>query len=156
MALSSSVLLVTWQADSLVSLLGATGQTRRLAIVGPIVGQNAGARRYDRVREAQVRALQFVALAVLAAWLPWLPWVRNTLGILPFVWAGSVLGGAAGVLVGQALGGLLFGLLFGVLGTWLCHRLLAGYASGKLDGEGHRLPALERARPDAPFGSPRG
>jgi len=176
--------------------------------VGPIVGQNAGAERYDRVREALVRSLQFVALAVLAAWAflllarpwivsgfgldaqgativfwfivlaaplfffngalfvangafnnlrrplwaTWLNWGRNTIGVLPFVWAGSTLGGAAGVLVGQALGGLVFG----VLATWLSYRLVAGYASGRLDATGHRLPALERARPDAPFSSPRG
>jgi len=176
--------------------------------VGPIVGQNAGAERYDRVRETLVRALRFVALAVLLAWVflllarplivtgfgldaqgasivfwfvvlaaplfffngalfvangafnnlrrplwaTWLNWGRNTLGVLPFVWAGSALGGAAGVLVGQALGGLVFG----VLGTWLSYRLVAGYARGELDTDGHRLPALERARPDAPFSSPRG
>ena len=176
--------------------------------VGPIVGQNMGAQRYERVRETLGRALQFVALAVLAAWAflllvrpfivsgfgldeegativfwfaalvaplfffngalfvangvfnnlrrplwaTWLNWGRNTLGVLPFVWAGSMLGGAAGVLVGQALGGLVFG----VLGVWLSYRLIDGYACGRLDAEGHRLPPLERARPDAPFSSPRG
>ena len=176
--------------------------------VGPIVGQNAGAGRYDRVRETLVRAMQFVALAVLVSWAllllargliveqfglgpegarlvwwfavavaplalfngalfvsnaafnnlhrplraTWLNWGRHTLGVAPFVWAGAVLGGAPGVLVGQALGGLLFG----VLGLWLAARLVEGYASGRLDAEGHRLPPLMRARPDAPFTSPRG
>ena len=36
--------------------------------IGPIIGQNAGAGRYERVRETLVRAMQFVALAVLAPW----------------------------------------------------------------------------------------
>ena len=176
--------------------------------VGPIVGQNAGAGRYDRVREALVRALQFVALATLVAWLllalarplvvegfglgaegarlvgwfalavaplwlfngalfvanaafnnlhrplwaTWLNWARNTLGVAPFVWAGASLAGAPGVLVGQALGGVVFG----TLGLWLAFRLVADHAGGRIDGEGHRLPPLMRARPDAPFASPRG
>lgn len=176
--------------------------------VGPIIGQNVGAGRFERVRETLVRALQFVALAVLAAWAvlllargaivdgfgldaegaaivfwfavlaaplfffngalfvangafnnlkrplwaTWLNWGRNTIGVLPFVLAGSALGGSAGVLVGQALGGLLFG----VLGVWLSFRLVAQYAAGTIDPEGHRLPPLMRARPDAPFSSPRG
>ena len=176
--------------------------------VGPIVGQNAGAERHDRVREALVRALQFVALAVLVSWTllalarpliveafglgedgarlvgwfalavaplwlfngalfvsnaafnnlrrplwaTWLNWGRNTLGVAPFVWIGAQVAGAPGVLVGQALGGLLFALL----GLRLAFSLVDGYASGRLDREGHRLPPLMRARPEAPFASPRG
>jgi len=176
--------------------------------VGPIIGQNAGAERYERVRETLLRAMQFVALAVLVSWAlllaarsliveqfglgpegarllwwfavavaplslfngalfvsnaafnnlhrplwaTWLNWGRHTLGVAPFVWVGAVVGGAPGVLVGQALGGFVFGLL----GLWLAARLIDGYAGGRLDREGHRSPPLMRARPDAPFTSPRG
>ena len=176
--------------------------------IGPIIGQNAGAGRYDRVRETLVRAMQFVALAVLVSWAllllarpliveqfglggegarllvwfalaiaplslfngalfvsnaafnnlhrplwaTWLNWARHTLGVAPFVWLGAIVGGAPGVLVGQALGGLVFGLV----GLWLAWRLVERYAEGRLDEKGHRLPPLMRARPDAPFTSPRG
>jgi putative MATE family efflux protein len=42
-------------------------------------------------------------------------WGRNTLGMIPLVWLGSVLFGAPGVLIGQAAAGVLFGLLAWVL-----------------------------------------
>ncbi len=38
-------------------------------------------------------------------------WGRNTLGIVPFAWAGSALLGADGVLIGQGIGGIPFGIL---------------------------------------------
>ncbi|WP_164116369.1 MATE family efflux transporter [Sphingorhabdus sp. Alg239-R122] len=44
-------------------------------------------------------------------WATWLNWGRNTIGVLPFAWAGSHYYGAEGVLVGPAIGGVLFGLL---------------------------------------------
>ncbi|MFV0477150.1 MAG: MATE family efflux transporter [Parahaliea sp.] len=37
--------------------------------VGPIIGQNAGAGRYDRVRETLINALKFNAFYVLVVWL---------------------------------------------------------------------------------------
>jgi len=47
-----------------------------------------------------------------------LNWGRATLGTVPFVQAGAVLGGAAGVLAGSMLGGVIFG----VLAVWLAYR----------------------------------
>ncbi|MDX2309606.1 MAG: MATE family efflux transporter [Hyphomicrobium sp.] len=49
-----------------------------------------------------------------------LNWARATIGTVPFVEAGSRLGGAEGVLGGNMLGGIAFGLL----GVWLCFRLM--------------------------------
>lgn len=40
-----------------------------------------------------------------------LNWGRATFGTIPFVQAGAILGGAAGVLAGSLLGGLIFGIL---------------------------------------------
>ena len=40
-----------------------------------------------------------------------LNWGRATFGTVPFVQAGAILGGAAGVLAGSLLGGLIFGIL---------------------------------------------
>lgn len=37
--------------------------------VGPIIGQNFGARNYDRVRETLVRALQFTAIYTVLIWV---------------------------------------------------------------------------------------
>ncbi|SFS96274.1 putative efflux protein, MATE family [Sulfitobacter marinus] len=42
-------------------------------------------------------------------------WGRNTVGMVPLVWLGSVLFGAPGVLIGQAAAGVLFGSLAWVL-----------------------------------------
>ncbi|WP_439148537.1 MATE family efflux transporter [Sulfitobacter sp.] len=42
-------------------------------------------------------------------------WGRNTIGMIPLVWLGSVLFGAPGVLIGQAAAGVLFGALAWVL-----------------------------------------
>jgi len=47
-----------------------------------------------------------------------LNWGRATLGTVPFVQAGAVLGGAAGVLAGSMLGGVIFG----ILAVWLAYR----------------------------------
>jgi Na+-driven multidrug efflux pump len=40
-----------------------------------------------------------------------LNWGRATFGTIPFVQAGAILGGAAGVLAGSLLGGVIFGIL---------------------------------------------
>lgn len=47
-----------------------------------------------------------------------LNWGRATLGTVPFVHAGAVLAGAAGVLAGSMLGGVIFG----ILAVWLAYR----------------------------------
>lgn len=133
--------------------------------VGPIVGQNYGAQRLDRVRRSMTDALIFVtayctsmaliltlardfivsafgidgeaaALVVLfctvlsfaftcngwffvanaafnnlgrSTWAMIANWARNTLGTIPFVYAGGLMGGAAGALTGQAVGAVLVG-----------------------------------------------
>ena len=139
--------------------------------VGPIIGQNFGAKDFARVRRTLVDALLFTAIVVVVATLilfflrehiaalfsaegvslsliflfcgplalafffngmlfvsnacfnnlgrpfysTWLNWGRHTLGVIPFVWLGSILFGAPGVLIGQATGGVLFGILSVVL-----------------------------------------
>lgn len=50
----------------------------------------------------------------------WLNWGRHTLGTIPFVIAGAMWLGAAGVLIGQAVGGIIFGLL----SAWLALRVM--------------------------------
>lgn len=42
-------------------------------------------------------------------------WGRNTVGMIPLVWLGSVMFGAPGVLIGQAAAGVLFGILAWIL-----------------------------------------
>lgn len=61
-----------------------------------------------------------------------LNWGRATLGTVPFVQAGAVLGGAAGVLAGSMMGGFFFG----ILAVWLAYRWIDQLAA-------------ERARADA-------
>lgn len=56
-----------------------------------------------------------------------LNWGRATLGTIPFVEAGSWIGGAHGVIAGNMIGGIAFG----VAGVWLCYRLI-----GELSGAG--------------------
>ncbi|WP_414979429.1 MATE family efflux transporter [Congregibacter sp.] len=64
--------------DSAVAASAVMGRLAPLAFavvfavsgaVGPIVGQNAGARRYDRVRETLLDASKFVVAYVAIAWL---------------------------------------------------------------------------------------
>lgn len=50
-------------------------------------------------------------------------WGRNTLGTLPFVYAGAAWWGAPGVLIGQALGGILFAVLAMFIALRLTNRL---------------------------------
>ena len=176
--------------------------------VGPIVGQNFGAREYGRVREALRNAIKFTvgytlliwvvlvalhgtiadqfglsghgrtlvfwfAVAVTPlfffngalfisnatfnnlnrpVWSTWLNWGRNTIGIIPLVFAGSALFGAPGVLIGQALGGVFFG----IFGVWLGFRLITAYETGAADPEKGSTVKLMRARPTPPLSSPRG
>lgn len=176
--------------------------------VGPIIGQNFGAKQYGRVKETITQAAKFVlgyvlvmwALLALAQgfvsaqfglsaegarlmfwfamaaaplfffngilfianssfnnlrrpiWSTWLNWLRNTLGVIPFIWLGAEIGGAPGVIVGQAVGGIIFG----IAGIWLAIRLADAYQSGRADPDkGSSLPFMRR-RPTPPFSSPRG
>ncbi len=144
--------------------------------IGPILGQNLGAMRYDRLRSTMRDSLRFTLMYVLVAWAllalgssqianafgarglgydiivffclyvtasflfngclfvanaafnnlgfplysTMLNWGRSTLGVLPFVWFGSLHYGALGVLAGYGLGVVLFG----VAGVWLCFHVL--------------------------------
>ncbi len=85
-------------------------------------------------------------------WSTLLNWGRNTLGVAPFAIGGASLFGAPGVLIGQAAGGVLFG----TLGLWLAFRLVDAYEDGRADPDRGWRPPLMRARPEAPFSSPRG
>lgn len=128
--------------------------------IGPIIGQNFGAGRHDRVRQTFNRSILLIVIYVFPAvtvlyllrefiadmfnaqgvardliylfcgplslaWIftgviflgnaaynnlghpfysTWVNWGRNTLGIVPFVYIGSQLWGAEGVLIGQMAG----------------------------------------------------
>lgn len=144
--------------------------------VGPVIGQNFGARDFARMRRAFTLALWSAAAFTLLAWIALvllesqilaafraegetaqlialfcrylaplfiflgflfvanaafntlgqaqlstvLNWSRATIGTVPFVEAGSRLGGAEGVLAANMIGGIAFGLG----AVWLCYRLM--------------------------------
>lgn len=44
-------------------------------------------------------------------WSTVLNWLRNTVGLLPFLWVGDYYYGLEGVLIGPAVGGIMFGFL---------------------------------------------
>lgn len=146
--------------------------------IGPIVGQNFGAGKMDRVREAFKSGIIFVVIYVLVATLilfavrepvaalfkaegltkeiiflfcgplalayifngmifvsnasfnnlghpgysAWVNWGRNTLGMWPFVIAGSMWLGAPGVLIGQAAGGVIFSVIALILANNVMNR----------------------------------
>ncbi|MEO0467657.1 MAG: MATE family efflux transporter [Pseudomonadota bacterium] len=202
--------------DQAVAAMAVAGRLTPLAFcvifalsgaVGPIIGQNFGAKQYDRVRGALVTAVKFAAGYIVVVWAAllitngfissgfnlsdeganiifWfalvvaplyifngtlfvsnaafnnlkrplystaLNWGRNTIGVLPFIFVGGQIGGAAGVLIGQALGGVLFGLV----GFWLAYRLVNRYETGKADPEKGFKFELWRQRSETPFSSPR-
>ncbi len=58
-----------------------------------------------------------------ALWSTGINWARNTLGIIPFVIAGSALYGAPGIVIGQFLGGLPFA----GIALWLAFRLVGRF-----------------------------
>lgn len=145
--------------------------------VGPIIGQNLGAKAFDRVQRTFRDALLFAAGLVLAAWIAlamasgwiieafgargeaaslislfcvWLAplfaffgalfvanaafnnlgrphystafnWARATLGTIPFVYLGSQLFGAPGVIAGNLLGAVVFG----TAAVLTCYRVIA-------------------------------
>lgn len=134
--------------------------------VGPILGQNYGARRYDRLISTMRDSLVFIMIYTLIAWAVLalfrnqiadlfgaqgaarevivffclfvagsfvfngmlfvanaafnnlgfalystvFNWSRSTLGVIPFVWLGSLWYGATGALAGYGLGAVVFGL----------------------------------------------
>ncbi|WP_108812186.1 MATE family efflux transporter [Sphingorhabdus sp. Alg231-15] len=135
--------------------------------VGPIIGQNFGALKFDRIRLTIKQAMGFAFGYTLLIWpllfllqgpisdlfnlqgegrdVFWLfavyltplfffngmlfianaacnnlerpawsmimNWLRNTLGILPFLWIGGALYGLPGIVIGPAIGGVLFGVI---------------------------------------------
>jgi MATE family, multidrug efflux pump len=135
--------------------------------VGPIIGQNFGALKFDRIRLTIKQAMGFALGYTLLIWpllfllqgpisdlfnlqgegrdVFWLfaafltplfffngmlfianaacnnlerpawsmimNWLRNTLGILPFLWIGGALYGLPGIVIGPAIGGVLFGII---------------------------------------------
>ncbi len=159
--------------------------------VGPIIGQNFGAKQFDRVRRTLVDALLFTGIVVVVAtvilyflreeiaalfnaegvsltliflfcgplalafffngmlfvsnacfnnlghpfYSTWLNWGRHTLGVIPFVWLGSLLFGAPGVLIGQATGGVVFG----VLSLIIVRRTIKAVESEGIEDKGPRL-----------------
>ncbi len=85
-------------------------------------------------------------------WSTWLNWGKNTIGTAPFVFAGSAIAGAPGVIIAQAIGGIAFA----VIGVWLGFRLITAYEEGRADPEAGLDAPLARARPTPPLSSPRG
>ncbi len=162
--------------------------------VGPVIGQNLGAKKFDRVRRALSDALLLSIGVVLLAsltlfifkdaithafgasdgaaslfnffatfvaiffvfsgaqfignaafnnlgrplWSTYANWGRVTVGTIPFVWAGSQMMGADGVLLGQAIGGALFGAV-SFLMAW---RLASG--AGEKDHTPHSHAGMLR------------
>jgi putative MATE family efflux protein len=145
--------------------------------IGPIIGQNFGAKKYDRVSLAYRESIIFITIYVFAVvailfalrgpiadlfgaqgigrdliylfcgplslvWVfngiifvsnaaynnlghpfysTWINWGRNTLGIIPFVYIGSNLWGAQGVLIGQSIGGVFVA----VVSIYLARRIMS-------------------------------
>ena len=134
--------------------------------VGPIIGQNFGARNFDRIRITIKQATLFALAYTLAiwpvlyllgdpisdafnltgegrhvfwlfaalltplfffngmlfignaacnnldrpAWSTLMNWLRNTIGLVPFLWFGREYYGLEGIVIGPAVGGIIFGL----------------------------------------------
>jgi len=45
------------------------------------------------------------------SWSTVMNWLRNTVGVLPFLWIGGALYGLEGIVIGPAIGGVIFGIL---------------------------------------------
>jgi putative MATE family efflux protein len=56
-----------------------------------------------------------------------LNWGRATLGTVPFIWLGSLWGGAPGVMIGHMAGGIAFG----IIAVWLGYRHMDALADGR-------------------------
>lgn len=180
--------------DSVMAGYSVVGRLMPLALclifalsgaIGPIVGQNFGAKAYDRIRQTLLKSNVFIVSYLVIVWgICWLAqdfligqfklsdggadllstfiifviplsyfngllfvsnsafnnlkrplwasflnWGRQTVGILPFIYIGSLYFGADGILIGQVLGAVAFSV-FGIL---LSFHLVKGYESGTID-----------------------
>jgi Na+-driven multidrug efflux pump len=162
--------------------------------IGPIIGQNFGAGRHDRVRAAYKASIGLVVAYVVPVvivlflirgrvadlfgaagdardlvllfcgplsllWVfngvifignaaynnlghpfysTWVNWGGNTLGIIPFVWIGSLIWGAEGVLAGQMAGGVMVAVASFLLATRLMRRAEAGEVMPAAEFSAHR------------------
>jgi len=53
------------------------------------------------------------------AWSTAMNWLRNTLGLIPFLWLGREFYGLGGIIVGPAVGGIIFGFLGYIVAQYL-------------------------------------
>ena len=83
-------------------------------------------------------------------WSTWLNWLKNTLGVIPFIWVGAAVGGAPGIIVGRAIGGVIFGILGCAMALWLAR----AYENGSVDPHSGSSIPFVRNRPTPPFSSP--
>ena len=206
---------VSEYGDSAVAGYAVVGRLMPLAFcvifalsgaVGPIIGQNFGAQKYDRVRDTIRKAVWFVLMYTAAIWVilafaqgfiaqqfglgdegadimfwfamvaaplfffngtlfvsnasfnnlrrpvwsTWLNWLKNTLGVIPFIWVGANIGSAPGIIVGQAIGGVVFGILGLAMALWLARC----FGNGSVDPDSGSSIPFVRNRPTPPFSSP--
>ncbi len=143
--------------------------------VGPIIGQNFGALKFDRIRTTIQQATIFALVYTLAIWpilyalsgpisdafhlvgegrhvfwlfaavltplfffngmlfignaacnnlgrpiwSTYLNWLRNTLGLVPFLWLGREYYGLDGIIIGPAFGGIIFGVIGYIVAQYL-------------------------------------
>ncbi|MBY0574380.1 MAG: MATE family efflux transporter [Undibacterium sp.] len=165
-----------WAVVSRLIPMAFAGLFALSGAIGPILGQNLGAQRYDRLRSTMRDSLKLTLIYVLIVWFllavcsqlivnafdakglgadvimffcvfvagsflfngslfvanaafnnlgyplysTLLNWGRSTLGVIPFVWFGSLWFGARGVIAGYGLGVIFFG----GASVWLCFRVL--------------------------------
>jgi Na+-driven multidrug efflux pump len=169
-----------WAVVSRLIPMAFAGLFALSGAIGPILGQNLGAKRFDRLRSTMQNSLKLTLIYVCVVWIllalsshfiarafdakglgedvivffcifvsgsflfngslfvanaafnnlgyplysTLLNWGRSTLGVMPFVWFGSLWFGARGVIAGYGLGVIFFG----IAGVFLCFRVL-----GKLE-----------------------
>ncbi len=146
--------------------------------VGPIIGQNFGALKFDRIRTTIQQATIFALVYTLGiwpilyvlsgpisdafhlagegrrvfwlfavvltplfffngmlfignaacnnlgrpTWSTYLNWLRNTLGLVPFLWLGREYYGLDGIIIGPAVGGIIFGIIGYMVAQYLVTR----------------------------------
>lgn len=169
--------------------------------VGPILGQNYGARRFDRLVSTMRDSLIFILCYTLVTWAilalfrnqiadlfgatgeardvilffclfvagsfvfngmlfvanaafnnlgfalysTVFNWSRSTLGVIPFVWAGSQLYDAAGALAGYGLGAVVFGLAAIVVSFRVIAKMEPGEGDGTPSEAVHTPPSAQSA-----------
>lgn len=165
--------------------------------VGPILGQNYGARRFDRLMSTMRDSLIFIIVYTLVMWAllalfrnqiadlfgaegaarevivffclfvagsflfngmlfvanaafnnlgfalysTLFNWGRSTLGVIPFVWLGSLWYGATGALAGYGLGAVVFGIVAVVVSFRVIGRIDQRAGPGDPPVQPHHLPA---------------